>query len=543
MKLLHAELTVPSTKFDALIEAVAPDQVDTFTDHIDEFFAEFGLVAEFDDDGLSGFDPIESTYEGDQDLFETIAGFSSGDGLVLLGGDDSYVEGTIEDGQPSWESDSPSSAYWWNSAGMKHAKNAKFFAAYCFEQAISHDEKCAYYWHNLLMMFRRLGLVDRALEICDQVIEVCEARKHDNSSRAYEQAGTIKWLGGDFEAADELYEKSMALSPIDGQLSYNWACAYARTGRVEEALEALERAVWVDRDYQDSARDDGDFENLKDHEELQSILEHGFRDYHPGKREEIEERIEKIRDLLHSDDPGQRVEAIELALEYDDRFIYYEMLKGVEILPFGDLKLRGFFSGEETYFDEFVEFATKLPERFPFSIKDHEIFQTHFTHSMGLSEDYQDRLDPEIIAELERLGCEIDTPDEIPDTQFFFIGDKRRALPEAYRQFLEDVTWPNKEFRGTPRSLSYWGLSFFDDIRPFRPCEHGYDYERADVDEYLHVGWMDGGNYLVLLDLEAPRPASPLFVTLDHETIEEPRRMDSMRDVLASLQEVDEESP
>lgn len=120
------------------------------------------------------------------------------------------------------------------------------------------------------------------------------------------------------------------------------------------------------------------------------------------------------------------------------------------------------------------------------------------------------RLCPGIIDELERLGCEIDSPERVPEPRYVRFGDQRVAVPEAYRQLVEDVRWPDAELRGQMGTgLKYWGLRFFDDLQPFRPADLGYDFAGMDSVHYLHIGYKDSGNWLLLLRLDESDPTNP----------------------------------
>ena len=146
------------------------------------------------------------------------------------------------------------------------------------------------------------------------------------------------------------------------------------------------------------------------------------------------------------------------------------------------------------------------------------------------------RLSAEIIAQLERLGCTVDSPGEACPARAISFGGEEWVVPEAYRQFVEDVSWPEGDLRGRAGDWDYWGLSFKDELTPFVASELGFgDLGLAD-ERYLHIGVKDGGNYYLLLDLRDPRPDQPRLLVLDHdETIEGPSSYNTLLEVVSGL--------
>jgi tetratricopeptide (TPR) repeat protein len=69
-----------------------------------------------------------------------------------------------------------------------------------------------------------------------------------------------------------LMEQAASLSPEDSGLQYNLACARARLGRIEGALEALDRSVDLGYTNADWARQDPDLRSLRGLAEFDAIL-------------------------------------------------------------------------------------------------------------------------------------------------------------------------------------------------------------------------------------------------------------------------------
>jgi len=78
--------------------------------------------------------------------------------------------------------------------------------------------------------------------------------------------------------ADQEYEKAiagleemLAEVPDDPTSEFNLACAYALTGRKQDALEHLRRAVELDPEFRDNARTDSDLDSVRDDPEFSAI--------------------------------------------------------------------------------------------------------------------------------------------------------------------------------------------------------------------------------------------------------------------------------
>jgi tetratricopeptide (TPR) repeat protein len=72
------------------------------------------------------------------------------------------------------------------------------------------------------------------------------------------------WTTGEWSKAIELLERQLEKEPDEAVVLYNLACAEARGGRAESALEHLRAAVALGPQFLDAAQDDADFASIRD---------------------------------------------------------------------------------------------------------------------------------------------------------------------------------------------------------------------------------------------------------------------------------------
>lgn len=122
----------------------------------------------------------------------------------------------------------------------------------------------------------------------------------------------------------------------------------------------------------------------------------------------------------------------------------------------------------------------------------------------------QNQLPPEIVAEIERLGGRF-SPAQNGKEKFI----NNHPVPEPVRQFLYDVEWSRELSYYSDEDSDLWvwltrfGLAQWLDAEEFAVEDRG---ERPLV----WWGEADGGNYLLLIDLDDPNPANPSVYKIDH---------------------------
>jgi len=77
---------------------------------------------------------------------------------------------------------------------------------------------------------------------------------------------------GDLPRAVEIDGRLVELLPADCLARYNLACSLARTGRNDEAVDALSRAILLGYDDLAHMESDPDLEGLRDHPDYRALL-------------------------------------------------------------------------------------------------------------------------------------------------------------------------------------------------------------------------------------------------------------------------------
>ncbi|WP_024970206.1 TPR end-of-group domain-containing protein, partial [Microcystis aeruginosa] len=77
---------------------------------------------------------------------------------------------------------------------------------------------------------------------------------------------------GRYEEAIASYDQAIKINSNDADAYYNKACCYGLQNNVELAIENLQRAINLDVKYQDMAKTEQDFEQIRGDERFQRLL-------------------------------------------------------------------------------------------------------------------------------------------------------------------------------------------------------------------------------------------------------------------------------
>ncbi len=112
-----------------------------------------------------------------------------------------------------------------------------------------------------------LGRHEEALAAFDHSL----ALRPDDPATLNNRANTLRNLGRYPEALADL-NRSLQLRPDDPATIYDRACAYALMNRPDQALADLAKAIALDAQYRAMARDDKDFDNVREDPRFQTLV-------------------------------------------------------------------------------------------------------------------------------------------------------------------------------------------------------------------------------------------------------------------------------
>jgi tetratricopeptide (TPR) repeat protein len=78
------------------------------------------------------------------------------------------------------------------------------------------------------------------------------------------------WPTEEWDKAAEVLDRHLAETPDNGGVLYNLACAHARAGRPDEALDFLRRAIALQASFAEYAQSDDDLASIRDDERFPS---------------------------------------------------------------------------------------------------------------------------------------------------------------------------------------------------------------------------------------------------------------------------------
>ncbi|MDB9417516.1 tetratricopeptide repeat protein [Microcystis aeruginosa] len=122
-------------------------------------------------------------------------------------------------------------------------------------------------WTNRGSALYNLGRFEQAIASYDRALEI----KPDDHE-AWDSRGAALTFMGRYKDALESCDRAIKINSNDANAYYNKACCYGLQNNVELAIENLQRAISLDVEYQDMAKTDKDFEQIRGDERFQSLL-------------------------------------------------------------------------------------------------------------------------------------------------------------------------------------------------------------------------------------------------------------------------------
>jgi tetratricopeptide (TPR) repeat protein len=234
--------------------------------------------------------------------------------------------------------------------GVNHMSNEKLLDAIrSFELAVRIDPHYVDAWVKKGYAHFHLGEYTLAIASYDKALDI-----DPDNPEAWNLKGLSFYKMKNYDRAIECSVKAIDADPNDGMSWYNRACYLTLSGRVDEGMEALRRAIEIDISHAKKAVRDRDFENAQAEEGFMRIIEvvvleslrQGY-DY-SGKivwvtgmsKDDVEDA------LLRLDMKGLVIRREKRGLIGKDE--YYELAKGLSE-KIGEMKRSGLLNSKKEY--------------------------------------------------------------------------------------------------------------------------------------------------------------------------------------------------
>jgi len=123
-------------------------------------------------------------------------------------------------------------------------------------------------------VYHALGRDEEALAANRRGLELAEKRICVNPEdvRAYYMGAGAMVRLGQVARGIEWAERALAIDPADPAILYNVSCTFAAGGRLDQAIDCLERSVQGGSSYRDWIENDSDLDPLRDHPRFRALL-------------------------------------------------------------------------------------------------------------------------------------------------------------------------------------------------------------------------------------------------------------------------------
>ncbi|MFN5971892.1 MAG: tetratricopeptide repeat protein [Microcystis sp.] len=182
--------------------------------------------------------------------------------------DVSSVEGENLDSKETDLTEVVQDAEFWFEQGAQTENNGDVLGAIAsYDQALEITPDDHEAWYNRGFALGNLGRLEEAIASYDRALEI-----KPDLPQAWNNRGNALFNLGRFEQAIASFDQAIKINPNDANPYYNKACCYGLQNNVELAIENLQRAINLDVEYQDMAKTDKDFEQIRRDERFQSFL-------------------------------------------------------------------------------------------------------------------------------------------------------------------------------------------------------------------------------------------------------------------------------
>ncbi len=122
--------------------------------------------------------------------------------------------------------------------------------------------------HNLWLRAQSVQTPDQRIEVYDEILKI---RPGDLEALTYKADAAMEIK--EYHWAMSLCNRVLELDESNGPALYQRACAYARLGAEEQALEDIHRAIDTTPPLKDLLADEADFESLHGHKKFDALIQ------------------------------------------------------------------------------------------------------------------------------------------------------------------------------------------------------------------------------------------------------------------------------
>ncbi len=143
-----------------------------------------------------------------------------------------------------------------------------------YEEAISSYDKALEIkpdndaaWYNRGLALANLGRYEEAIASYDKALEI-----KPDKDEAWTNYGFALHQLGKFEEAYLCYDRALAINPDSDSAWYNRACCFALQNQIESAIEDLAKAISLNNKFQEMAKTDTDFDNIREDARFKALV-------------------------------------------------------------------------------------------------------------------------------------------------------------------------------------------------------------------------------------------------------------------------------
>jgi tetratricopeptide (TPR) repeat protein len=164
----------------------------------------------------------------------------------------------------------PNDAFAWANKG------SAFYHLGMYEEAIKHYDKAIELapndavndWNNKGIVLANLGRDEEAIACYDRAIEL---KPNDEVHTWYSKGEALANLDR-HEEAIQCYDKALEIDPNRADAWYNRARYRAKKGDAENSLADLKEAIEIDKEYIESAKQEKDFESIRNDDRFKALI-------------------------------------------------------------------------------------------------------------------------------------------------------------------------------------------------------------------------------------------------------------------------------